>query len=107
VWTPGVRYATIAGAILLLAVGYIAGYSLGWAFSRQLIRQLQSDKTKESDQIDSLNSELVDQKTVNQHLTDELKKAQESLGAIFQPTRRLALNANKAERVSVGRSQSD
>jgi hypothetical protein len=89
-------------AILLLAVGLAAGYSLGWAGSGKLIGSLKNDQADKKNQIRELTSQLNGKQTTNDTLARQLNDATSRLDAVFQSTRQVALTANQAERVAVG-----
>jgi hypothetical protein len=89
-------------AILLLAAGVAAGYTYGSHYSDTLIRNLETAQVKNQKETDEFKSKYESEHSTNDNLKAELKKVQGELDQMFQSTRTIKLNADQAQRVSIG-----
>jgi cell division protein FtsB len=92
----------IAILVVLVAIGFIIGYTLGWHWQDGLLQQVLADRNKAQADINNLTGANQTQAAQITALTDQLKAAQSRLAEFLQQTRKLKLEANRAEPVSIG-----
>lgn len=93
----------IGGVLILLIIGFIAGYSLGRHWNLQDVQDLQRTNRDLANDNTKLSSDNARKQTEIDSLNARLKTAQDSLDQIFLPTRTLTdLSTNSSVRVSIG-----
>ena len=97
------RWSELTGVlVLMLALGFVGGYSLGRHWDYQDVAKWRDDDIKLGHENSQLTMMIKDQKAAIDKLTAQLKTAQDDLEQGFQPTRQIKLDPNQAMRLSIG-----